>query len=400
MDVDVDVVVVGAGPYGLSAAAHLGAEGAETRVFGSPMSFWEDCMPRGMLLRSRWPACTISAPTPGLSLEDYQRTVAPSLGSPVPLAAFVEYGRWFQKNAVPHTEDRQVQSVSAPGDGRGPFEVVLEDGERLSAERVVLATGIDGYAHVPPVFSGLPSELVSHTREHTDLSTFAGRRVAVVGAGQSALESAALLHEGGADVEVLSRSSQLHYLSGGRLHKLGPITTMLYAPTDVGPAGISRLVAAPELFRRLPRRTQDRVAKRAIRPAGAAWLRPRLTAVPIRTGVEVVGAQEKGGQVVLRLSDGSTRQVDHVLCATGYRVDVRRSTVLDAALVGRLSCAGGFPRLSAGLESSVPGLHFVGAPAAWSMGPVTRFVAGTDSVSRALVSNLRRSRTAKGRATA
>jgi hypothetical protein len=83
------------------------------------------------------------------------------------------------------------------------------------------------------------------------------------------------------------------------------------------------------------------------------------------------------GKVRLALSDGGTRLVDHVVLGTGYEVDVRRYPFLEDALVSRLRVDVGHPVLRRGLESTVSGLHFVGAPAARSFGPIMRFVVGS-----------------------
>ena len=160
---------------------------------------------------------------------------------------------------------------------------------------------------------------------------------------------------------------------------------MLYSTRDVGPAGISRLVAMPHLFRRFPRGFQDRTAYRAIRPAGAGWLQPRIAGVPITLGRKVVSATVAGSQLRLRLDDGTERLVDHALLATGFRVDVSRYPFLSPSLLKQLKTVNGFPVLKRGLESSIPGLHFVGKPAAWSFGPLLGFVSGAEFASNELV---------------
>jgi Pyridine nucleotide-disulphide oxidoreductase len=255
--------------------------------------------------------------------------------------------------------------------------VTLDDGGQVRARRVVLAAGIADFVHRPPVLAGLPAELASHTADHRDLSRFSGQQVLIVGGGQSALESAALMHESGADVEVLVRAKGLTWLHGGKYHRrLGRLAPLVYAPTDVGPMGISRIVAVPDLFRRLPRSIQDPMAARAIRPAGAAWLKPRLEGVPIRLDRTVTTATPVDSRLQVELDDGSNRVVDHLLFGVGYRVDVSRYPFLDGDLVGRIDRVGGYPLLGPGLESSVRRLHFLGAPAAHSFGPIMRFVAG------------------------
>jgi hypothetical protein len=253
----------------------------------------------------------------------------------------------------------------------------MDDGTQIRAQRVVVAGGIGGFERRPEVMNGLPRELATHTSEHEDLARFSGRRVLVVGGGQSALESAALLRESGAEVEVLVRADHLNWLHGGKYHrKLGRLAPLVYAPTDVGPMGISRIVAVPDLFRRLPRGIQDPMAARAIRPAGAAWLRPRLLDVPVRMDAKVRAAKPYGNGLHVDLDDGTSRVVDHLMFGTGYRVDVTRYPFLDEGLVGRVLCSDGYPVLRRGMESSVPRLHFLGAPAARSFGPIMRFVAG------------------------
>lgn len=383
---DCDVVIVGAGPYGLSAASHLiAADGLDVRVFGEPMSFWEEKMPTGMLLRSPWPASHLSHPEQAGTLNEFRRATGDDFDEPVPLDRFVRYGRWFQREHVPTHDRRRVRRLEALGDG---FRVELSDGEVLRSRRVVGAAGIERFAWRPPEFAGMPEHLVSHTVDHRDLTDFAGKRVIVAGGGQSGLESAALLHEIGADVEVLVRNPAVVWLIKRWQHKTPVISDMLYAWPDVGPAGVSHLVARPALYRRMPRRLQDRLAKRSIRAAGAAWLVPRLEDVPIRTGVCVSQTARSNGHIELRLSDGSRRTADHVLLATGYRVDVARYDFLAPELTTRIARVNGHPRLDHGFQSTVPGLHFVGAPAAWSHGPLMRFVAGAAFAARSVTRSI------------
>ena len=378
---DTNVAIVGAGPYGLAAARHLRRAGVDVQVIGQPMSFWQN-MPAGLLLRSNWTATCIAEPEGDLSLDSFCAATSASFGRPVPVDRFIDYGRWVQQQVAPDVDRRLVQALEA---GPDEFRLTLADGATVTARRAVVAAGIELFADRPAAAGGLPSELASHTGEHRDFRRFRGARVLVVGGGQSALECAALLQESGARAELAVREDHLHWLHGGKYHRmLGRYARLVYAPTDVGPMGLSRLVAVPDLFRRLPREAQDRLAYRAIRPAGAAWLPPRLTEVPIRLGRTVVSATERGGQVQVTFADGDTQTVDHLLFGTGYRVDISRYPFLTAGLTARVRRAGGYPLLGPGMESSVPGLHFLGAPAAWSFGPIMRFVSGGWYTGRAL----------------
>jgi len=383
---DTHVAVIGAGPYGLSSAAYLRAAGIETRVFGEPMAFWENQMPAGMCLRSNWGASHIADPRQALTLDEYCRQMGNHISKPIPLDRFVDYGRWYQSQAVPNLEKRQVRSIELAPRG---FKLALEDGEEFVSKRVVVATGIGVFTARPKEFDKIPAALASHASEHNDLSKFKGLRVVVIGGGQSALESAALFKEAGIQVEVIARAKTLNWVGlHARLHHLGLLSKMLYSKRDVGPAGISRLVAMPLVFRRFPRAFQSRTAYRAIRPAGAGWLLPRLTDVPITLGRRVVSATTSGSQLLLNLDDGTERLVDHAVLATGFRVDVSKYPFLSEPIVKQLSVINGYPILKRGLESSIPGLHFAGKSAAWSFGPLLGFVSGAEFASTELLRSL------------
>ena len=384
-----EVAVIGAGPYGLAAAAHLRAAGKETVVFGQPMEFWEKQMPTGMLLRSAWYACDISDPHGRFSLGDFKEREKQEFSAPVPLDSFVRYGQWFQRELLPDLDRRKVARIEK----NGSFRLSMSDGETLHAKRVVVAAGISRFAYRPPEFINLPRKLASHSSEHRDLGQFRGQRVIVVGGGQSAFESAALLKENGAEVELVMRAPEVRWLRGSVQFrtKLGALRRLLYPPTDVGPPGLNQLIARPHLFRWLPRRLQTRWAYRAIRPAAATWLRDRMDGVRITTGRSVVQAVACGDVARVELDDGSTREVDHVLLGTGFRVDVSRYDFIGPQLLQNLHIDQGYPRLTLGLESSIEGLHFMGAPAARSLGPLVRFVSGTGYSARALTEAIVRS---------
>lgn len=376
--------IIGAGPYGLAASAHLRAQGVETCIFGEAMAFWDKQMPAGMLVRSIWEACHIADPDRALTLDRFQATQTLPLPQPLPLEKFVQYGRWFQKQAAPDLDPRRVVQIRRTAKG---FAVNLEDGDMVHVARVVVAAGIARFPRRPAVFEGLPPHLATHSSAHRDLKPFCGRRVTVIGGGQSALESAALLHENGARVEVIARQPAIHWLDQKATwlkSERNPFRRIFYPPSDVGPPGLNWIVATPALFRRLPMGLQESIAHRSIRPAGSGWLKPRLSQVPITTGCSVVSATPFQGALQLRLDDGTTRETDHAFLCTGFRVDVARYGFLGADLMGDLRVVNGYPVLGPALESSVPGLHFLGAPAARSFGPVCRFVAGTQFAGREL----------------
>jgi hypothetical protein len=385
-----DVAVIGAGPYGLSAGVHLKTKGISVCVFGEPMEFWASKMPAGMLLRSPRVASNLSDPDKAFTLEAYEAASKKEPCAPVPLDTFVEYGRWFRHQLGSDLDHRTVLRVGRDDSG---FRLTLQGGEEIRVKYVVVAAGIGPFRKKPAVFQDLSPQQVIHCYESREVRRFAGKRVAVIGGGQSALETAALLHEAGAEVEVIVRQDHLNWIGKHSwLHHMGPISSMLYSSHDVGPLGISRLVAYPNLVSLIPLQLRDRVRTRAVRPAGSRWLPERLAAVRVTVRRSVSQASASGNEVMLKLDDGSDRQVDHVILGTGYQVDISKYDFLSRELVGNIKQFDGYPKLTSGFRSSVPGLHFIGATAARSFGPLLYFVAGTEFASQELVSRLLRSR--------
>ncbi len=387
-----DVAVIGAGPYGLACTAHLRDVGANVHTLGEPMELWERQMPIGMFLRSSWEASSISDPAGELTLDGYEEEHDVRLDRPVPLGDYLRYARWYQRQAAPGVDRRRATRVERVAGG---FYVHVDDGERLRARRVVIATGPAAYVRRPAEFAQLEAPLVRHSSELRGLEEFAGRRTAVIGCGQSAIELTALIGEAGGDVEVIARAGGIRWLRrSGWLHaRDGALRRLLYPPTDVGPVGLSWLVAKPNAFRRVPTRLGDRIAYRCIRPAATSWLMQRTASARVTLGRSVASAAVRGDRTVtLELDDGTVREVDRVVLATGFDVRADRHPLLGAELLTDLRTRGGAPLLAGGFESSVPGLHFVGAFAAASFGPVMRFVSGTPFTGRALGAHVRDAR--------
>jgi cation diffusion facilitator CzcD-associated flavoprotein CzcO len=390
----VDVAVVGAGPYGLSLASRLAAQRTSFRIFGRPMETWISAMPDAMYLKSEGFASNLDEPEGRLTLEQFCResgTPYAHLGAPVPRETFVRYGLWFKEHAVPQVEETEVLEVRQDDGG---YAVRLPN-DTVDARRVVVATGFGGFAYVPTQLQHLLGGGVTHTAAHSSFAPFAGTDVAVVGAGQSALETAALLREAGARPQVIVRAPALTW--NGRCHgrplwerirwPLSPLGTglRLWAYANWAPA-----------YRFLPAETRVRVARETLGPAGAWWLRERVEPdLPIHLAQRLVAADREGQQIRVTLNGaGSERQlrVDHVIAGTGYRMDLDRMSFLAPELRQRLARVGGAPALSAHFESSLPGLYFVGFPAAHTFGPVMRFVCGTAVSSPRIAAHVRASR--------
>ncbi|MGO9332879.1 MAG: FAD-dependent oxidoreductase [Acidimicrobiales bacterium] len=388
----VDAVVIGGGPYGLAAATHLTERGVEHRAFGTPMGGWLEHMPIGMFLKSTARDSSIGSPHQKMGIGDWCAAAGVEPYDkdggeiPIPVADFIEYGRWFQEREVPELEQEQVAGVARLTSG---FEVELASGERLRSATVVIAVGTAPFAYVPPEFRAAGSEAewacgrVSHSSDHHDLSGFSGKTVAVIGRGQSALETAVLLHEAGAAaVHLLVRSPVLIWggppppADPGLLHKLQS------PPSQLGDGWTTLLITRyAAAYRHLPDRVRLAGVQKILGPFGAWWLKLRFEGIDVHLQTKVTGAGPHADGVRIDLVDqDGTRShldVDRVIAATGYRVDMHSLGFLSDELAGSVATVEGSPRLTGGFESSVPGVFFSGLAAAATFGPMMRFVCGS-----------------------
>ena len=385
----VSVAIIGAGPYGLSLAAHLAARNIEHRIFGRPMQFWSRIAEAGgeRYLKSYCFGTNISAPSPGYTFADHNRPRGLETFEPCSMQNFATYGRWFQQNLVPWVEDVDVERLDRQ---TGGFVLTLADGSRCDADRVVVATGLSGFAHIPALLGSLPAALVVHTSGISSFAAFKGRDVAVVGAGQSALEAAALLFEAGARPQLLVREDAILWQT--RVSRERSLWRQVRSPIvglGTGPKAWA-LTNFPGAMHNVPDAWRTRFTKSHLPAEGAWWLRNRVeNKFPIHRGVTVVEALEAGGRTALKLrtAKGSFERqlvVDHIVAGTGYNIDVERLTFIEKKLRGAIARLERSPRLNGSFESSVPRLHFIGPASAMSFGPLFRFVVGAEYSARAV----------------
>ncbi|MFI5687154.1 NAD(P)-binding domain-containing protein [Streptomyces sp. NPDC051636] len=386
-----DLLVVGAGPYGLSIASHAAAAGLNVRVLGRPMASWRDHMPRGMFLKSEPWASNLDDPDGRWRLDAYCATqgLTARHAEPIPVATFAAYGLWFAHHAVPRVDERMVSRVTARPSG---FDAVTEDGEVLRARTVALAVGVMPFVEVPSPLRGLHPAFVSHSSHHSDLERFRGRDVTVIGGGQAALETAALLAEQGTRVRVLARADGLCWNDVPPPWQR-PWWQSARAPHSGLGCGWRNWFYAerPGLFRRLPEPTRARIAATALGPAGAWWVRDRVErAVEVLLGREVAAARPVPGGVrletVSRAGERYSLETEHVIAATGFRATLDRLGLLSDELRGSLATAAdGSPAVGRDFESSHPGLFLAGLVTASAFGPAMRFVHGATFTATTLV---------------
>jgi thioredoxin reductase len=384
-----ETAIIGAGPYGLSIAAHFRSRGIPFRIFGRLMDSWRAHMPKGMCLKSDGFASSIYDPDGDFTLEHFcaeQGIEYSDAGIPVRLDTFSAYGLAFKERKVPELEDKLVTSLDRSQEG---FRLGLDNGETVTARRVVLAVGITHFEHVPADLASLPPEFLSHSFRHHDLEPFRGRNVVVIGGGSSATDLAALLHEVDADVQLVSRRTALKFHGKPEVGKRRSWWQNIQRPqSGIGPGWRLRFCAdVPMVFHYLPESLRLEVVRRVLGPSGGWFTKDKVIGkVPLLLGCSLERAEVRDGRVRLHLraADGTEREVltDHVIAATGYKVDLDRLKFLSSEIRSKLKVVNGSPVLSSSFESSMPGLFFAGITAANSFGPVMRFAFGAGFAAR------------------
>ncbi len=389
-----EIAIVGAGPYGLSLAAHLRHRGIPFKIFGRPMDSWQNHMPKGMMLKSDGFASNIYDPEEAFTLQHFcaERGIEyADTGIPVRLETFTAYGLAFRERMLPELEDKQVTSLEKSGDG---FILGLDTGESVAARRVVLAVGITHFEHVPQNLAQLPEEFLTHSYRHKNPEKLRGRNVVVVGGGSSAIDLAAVLYEAGANVQLAARRPALkfHNAPTGKPRSLWQ--RIRHPQSGLGPGMRSRFFSnAPQIFHYLPQGMRLEAVARTLGPSAGWFVRDKVMGrVALLLGATAESAEIQNGKVCLRLrmADGSKREVvtEHIIAATGYKVDLERLAFISKDIRSKFRKVNGTPVLSSNFESSVPGIYFVGIAAANSFGPVMRFAFGAGFAARRVADSL------------
>ncbi|HEX3959523.1 MAG TPA: NAD(P)-binding domain-containing protein [Trebonia sp.] len=396
-----DVLVIGAGPFGLSISAHLRHRGVEHTVVGRPMDTWRAHMPLGMFLKSEPYGSAISSASDGYDIatystlrgfDDYVDRVGP-----LSLERFLGYSAWFTEQLVPGVRDVTVTSVTPVADG---FKVEFAEEPPVIARQVIIATGLLPHMYIPSELSGLPSDLMTHSSVHDRLDQFRGRRVAVIGGGQSALQTGALLQEAGAEVQVIARTQEIIWEEQVP-EEVGLLGYIKSPPSKLCEGWGCVAADSPDVFRLLPESVRVRKALNSFGPKGAWWLRDRVEGVvEVLTGHPLKSAEPQGSGVLLRL--GGAKQtsvaVDHVIAGTGFRMDMARLTFLSEEIQAGVVTRANLPLVNRAGESAVPGLYFAGALTTVSLGPGVRFISGTHQTAAQLARSVAR-RARKGAGT-
>ncbi|WP_029192529.1 NAD(P)-binding domain-containing protein [Paenibacillus harenae] len=353
-----DVIIIGAGPYGISLASYAVQQGLSYKLIGHPMDFWKTQMPQNMFIRTPYELVQFPHPRNKFSIQQFAKETGTPLSDPLPRPVFVDYALWYaQRTGVAFT----AELVIHVNKNAEHFVVETDQGSSFEAQNVVVAAGVRHFKYIPGLFRNLSSSLASHTLGYTDFNLFKGKRVAVIGSGQSAWEAAALLHQAGASAELIYRRERPVY-GGGKYQEI-----------------VLRSIG--NIFFSLPHFIKKKLLHIGTATVPIArFLRQYVEGkVNQHSGVTIEGVSEANGKAQLRLSNGRKDYFDHVIVASGYNINLDKLPFIGNNLKQSISREEGhdvFPKLHASFESSVPGLYFAGPLSAHSHGPTFRFILG------------------------
>ena len=372
----VQLLVIGAGPYALSIAALARERGIGSVVLGRPMGFWRENMPEGMFLRSApgWHLDGAAVHTLEAYLEE--QGIRQGEVDPIPIGVFLDYADWFKRAKGIEVREEFVDTLVKADGG---FEATLRSGERIRADAVVAAPGIRHYASVPGWASSLPPGLAAHTCDLVRFDDMAGARVLIIGGRQSAYEWAALSREhGAARIDIVHR------------HDIPRFERVSWKFVD---AHVEQTLAVRGYWRNLPKSEQDAVARRfweVGRLTLEYWLTPRLAWDGIHRwpGTEAVEVTPVGDdELRVLLSDGTGLAVDRVVFGSGYRADLTKVPYL-AGVLKHVKVSNGFPVLDEAFQTSLDGLYVTGFSATQDFGPFFGFVKGSPAAATLIVRDL------------
>jgi len=345
---ETETLIIGAGPYGLSLANYLHSQKKSFFLVGKPMELWRNHTFDSMALRSDYATSVIHSPNDRYSFERFaaavQRPIEDFFGR-LSVSAYRQYLDWCQDQFKFSIEEQYVTALDIHN---GTYHVKLDDGSRLRAKQVVVATGIAHHLHIPAELA--PAKQVIHSYNIEAIQSLQHQSVLVVGAGQSAAESIAVLLEHGNHVEWMTRTQPVYYSE----------------PLNLPKSVFKVVLRLPALLQYLPPETLRIALSQFSATTITPDFQPLLETLPRHSILPDVS------------------RYDAVIAATGYCYQLNDVPFLSPTLKRRIQTYRGWPRISSQFQSSVPGLYFLGAMTEPFFGPSMKFMIGSGYAAKTL----------------
>lgn len=374
MSINTNLLIIGAGPFGLSMSAFCLQNNIKHTIVGKSMDFWKNNMPEGMKLRSAydWHLDPAGIDTferfmqvKGLNPDDFR---------PVPIELYLEYAGWFQKQKNIFPVESMVTRLDF-NEESSEFIAEMDSGEKIVSKNVLLALGFKYFKNIPAEFSEqLPADKYTHACDISSFSKFNNKKCLVMGGRMSAFESAALLHESGASEVYMSYRHDTPEFTESDWDWVTPL--------------LNRMAETPEWYRDLDESEKDNIGKRFFgegRLKMEPWLKPRLDkdTINIFPNTEITEIIESGDKLKVNFNYGEHITVDHVILATGYKVDINNVPFLKSGnILDNLKIINGYPELSAHLQTNIPGLYATSMLAMRDMGMFFGFTVSVNASSK------------------
>ena len=364
----IDLIIIGAGPFGLSAASFANFHQIDYLVIGKPMAFWKENIPENMYLRSGtdWHL----DPYGNYSIETFLKTRNNTIEDvkPLPLTIFLDYAEWFQEQQNINVLDKLIVKLDYSEEEK-KYLITLKDSKEIKAKNVLIAIGFKFFKKLPVYLTKkLPAGSFTHTCDVVKFEKFKDKSVLIIGGRQSAYEWAALIAESGAKTVHISHRHERPKFAESNWSWIDPI--------------MDQMVDNPEWYRTLNEKEQEEIEKKfwiedsqKLEP----WLLPRIDRENIKIWPlsNVVKCDEaKSGLYKVHMDDGRRLEVDHIILATGYKVDINKIPFLSSGnIIPKLNINEGFPDLDGYLQTSLPGLYMTSMIATKSFGRFFAYIA-------------------------